>query len=173
MKILVFFVFCFTVVSTASFALQDTDSLMYELQRTKINSMLDSRSLKFGQYDFSLTNRTGFFGLKTKKDMQKSINILTEIIQTDNKIIKETKTLLDYKNYQQEKVSSKSKESESRSLAYMRTLNKLQKENENINSQIIEQKKDKNFFKNMTYTMGLVILGFGLFAYRKISSKKA
>ena len=171
MRILFFIVFYFT--STAVFAVQNADSLTYELQRNKINGMLNARSQKFGQYDQSLTSRTGIFGLKTKRDMQYSINILTEIIQTDNEILKETKTLLDYKNYQQEKVVSQSKESESRSLAYMRTLNKLQSENEKINIQINEYKKDKKFYQIIAYALGLAILCFGLFAYRKISFKKA
>jgi hypothetical protein len=171
MKIL--FLIVLSSISTSLFAFQNADSLTYELQRNKINSMLNARSEKFGQYDQSLTSRTGIFGLKTKRDMQNSINILTEIIQTDNEILKETKTLLDYKNYQQEKVVSQSKESESRSLAYMRTLNKLQTENEKVNAQISEYKKDKRFYQVIAFALGLTILGFGLFAYRKISLNKA
>lgn len=171
MRILFFIVFSF--ITSSVFAFQNTDSLTYELQRNKINDMLTARSQKFGQYDQSLLTKTGIFGLKTKRDMQNSINILTEIIQTDNEILKETKTLLDYKNYQQEKVVSQSKESEERSLAYMRTLNKLQTENERITSEIDDYKKDKKFYQIIAFALVLAILSFGLFAYRKISSNKA
>jgi len=171
MRILLF-VFFITFTSTSVFAFQNADSLSYELQRKKINGMLNARSQKFGQYDQSLITKTGIFGLKTKRDMQNSINILTEIIQTDNEILKETKTLLDYKNYQQEKVVSQSKQSEERSLAYMRTLNKLQTENQRIGTEIDDYKKDKKFYQIIAFSLGLAILSFGLFAYRKISLKK-
>jgi uncharacterized membrane protein YkgB len=159
------------IISVPVFAYQDADSLAYQLQRNKINEMLNARTQKFGQYDQSLIQKTGIFGLKTKRDMQNSINILTEIIQTDNAILKETKTLLDYKNYQQERVESKSKESETRSLSYMYTINKLQTENEKKNAQLSEYKKDKKFYQIISYALGLAIISFALFAFRKISLK--
>ena len=69
------------------------DSSAYQMQRKKINLLLADRSSKFGQYDQSLSSRTGIFGLKTKKDMQRSIDILTEIVRTDNNIFVELKFL--------------------------------------------------------------------------------
>lgn len=160
-----------SIIYLPVFAYQDADSLAYQLQRNKINEMLNARTEKFGQYDQSLIQKTGIFGLKTKRDMQNSINILTDIIKTDNDILRETKTLLDFKNYQQERVEFKSKESETRSLSYMYTINKLQTENEKKNTQLSEYKKDKKFYQIISYTLGLAIISFALFAFRKISSK--
>lgn len=169
MKLILIIIFQF--ISNALFAFQNPDSLAYQLQKNKINEMLSVRSDKFGQYDQSLNSRTGIFGLKTKKDMQKSINILRDIIYADNAILKETKTLIDYKNYQQERVENTSQESEVRSLGYMRTFNKIQTENVNMTAQLIDYKKDKKFYQIVSFALILSILSFALFAFRKISLK--
>ena len=169
MKLPLLLIFLF--VSNTLFAFQNPDSLAYQLQKNKINEMLTLRSDEFGQYDQSLTSRTGIFGLKTKKDMQKSLNILTDIIEADNAILKETKTLLDYKDYQQERVQNTSQESEVRSLGYMRTFNKIQSENVKISAQLIDYKKDKKFYQIFSFALVLSIISFALFAFRKISFK--
>jgi hypothetical protein len=62
----------------------NTDSLAYQLQRKKINDMLDVRKQKFGQYDESLSKHTGIFGFQTKKDIRRSNDILMDIVNTDN-----------------------------------------------------------------------------------------
>ena len=59
----------------------------YQAQRKKVNGLLQDRKEKFGQYSQSLSMRSGIFGLKTKKDMQRSIDILTEIVETDDTIL--------------------------------------------------------------------------------------
>ena len=70
-------VFC----STTAFSQPSTsDSSGYEAQRQKVNELLQQRSARFGQFDESLKQRTGIFGLKTKKDMQASIDILKQIV---------------------------------------------------------------------------------------------
>lgn len=161
----------FTILSFNCFARQNVDSLTYALQRNKINNMLEARRNKFGQFDVSLNSRTGIFGLKTKKDMQRSMDILREIVQTDNGIFKETKTLLDFKTFQQEQVASQSKESEYKNLAYMHTINKLQTENERLHEESDDFKKGKKFYQLVSFALGLAIISFGLFVYRKISLK--
>ncbi len=158
-------------VSYPVFCFQNTDSLAYQLQRNKINEMLDSRVSKFGQFTESLDKKTGIFGFKTKKDMQKSMDILKQIIETDNSILKETKTLLDFKTYQQEKVASESKESESRNMGYMRTINKLDTQNEKLSKELQEVKNSKKFYQLVSFALALAIISFALFVFRKISSK--
>ncbi len=160
-----------SLFSYQAFSFQNADSLAYELQRNKINSMLNARAAKFGQFTESLNQKTGIFGLKTKKDMQKSIDILTAIFETDNSILKETKTLLDFKTYQQETVEYKSKESETRNMAYMRTINKLQSENELIKADLKEHQKSKKFYQLVSFALALAIISFAVFAFRKISLK--
>jgi hypothetical protein len=154
-------------------AYQNVDSLTYSLQRNKINRMLQARSSKFGQFDNSLSQHTGIFGFKTKKDMQRSMDILTEIIRTDNAILKETKTLVDYRTFQQEQVASKGKDYEFKNLAYMKTINKLQTENDRLAKESLEVKKNKKFFQIVSFALGLAIISFALFVFRKISPKKS
>src|SRR5690554_7464066 len=82
----VFLFFAFMLLNSQSILAQDT--LAYEIQRQRVNTLLDQRSARFGQFDQSLNSRTGIFGLKTKKDMQNSIDILKEIVITDNNIFR-------------------------------------------------------------------------------------
>src|ERR1700744_6100442 len=115
--------FCLSFVN--SHAQSKTDSTAYEAQRKKINNMLAVRSQKFGQYDQSLAQHTGIFGLQTKKDIRRSNDILMDIVKTDNEIYKQLKILLDYRTFQQSQVQDKSKETESQSLGFMYTINQL------------------------------------------------
>lgn len=161
----------FIVISHFSFGFQNADTLAYNLQRNKINQMLDARSQKFGQFEESLASKSGIFGFKTKRDIQKSMDILTDIVRTDNDILKETKTLLDFKNFQQEQVEQKSQNSENINLAYMRTINKLQKETDRLNQQLQDTKKSQKFYQILAFALGLAIASIVLFVFRKISSK--
>src|SRR5690554_2014778 len=86
----------FIVLGTCPLRAQD--SLDYEIQRQKVNTLLKDRSERFGQFYESLESKTGIFGLKTKKDMQKSIDILKAIVLNDNHILKETQILVRYKD---------------------------------------------------------------------------
>ncbi len=101
-----------------------SDSTNYELQRTRVNRLLDERRGRFGDFDASLKARTGIFGLKTKKDMQASIDILKQIVETDNHIFKETKALLDFKEIEKQSVNSQAVTSNERISGYIRTISK-------------------------------------------------
>jgi hypothetical protein len=107
---------------------KNTDSLAYQLQRAKINHMLDVRKQKFGQYDQSLSKHTGIFGLQTKKDIRRSNDILMDIVKTDDDLFREIKVLMDYRVYQQQQVQSKSAEAESFNLGFMNTINRLRQQ---------------------------------------------
>lgn len=154
------------------FSYQNRDSLAYELQRNKINSMLSARSQKFGLYTESLNSKTGIFGLKTKKDMQKSIDILKDIIQTDNAILKETKVLLDYKNFEQERIVVRSKETDSKNIAYMRTINKLQDEVEKVKTEMQSEKDNSRFYQILSILLIVLIVICGLFIYSNNFKKR-
>ena len=82
------------------------DSSAYEVQRNKINKLLNERSSRFGQYDSSLGKRSGIFGLKTKRDLQFSNDILRQIVLTDNDIFSELKVLMDYKDFEKKQVEA-------------------------------------------------------------------
>src|SRR5476649_2067485 len=113
-------------------AQSNSDSLAYQLQRKKINSMLDVRRQKFGQYDQSLSMHTGIFGLQTKKDIRRSNDILMDIVKTDNAIYRELKILLEYRAFQQTQVQSHSKEADKSNLGFMYTINRLQQQTDRL-----------------------------------------
>ncbi|TDS15751.1 hypothetical protein [Sphingobacterium paludis] len=133
--LLVVFVLQFSALSL--FAQNDSDSVNYEQQRLRVNQLLDQRSARFGAYDESITKKTGIFGIfKTKKDMQKSIDILKEIVITDNNIFVETKRLLDLKDYESNRHAALANEYDKQVSAYMKTITKLQDENDKLRQQV-------------------------------------
>ena len=118
----------------------NSDSLAYQLQRTKINQMLEQRRQKFGQYDQSLKMHTGIFGLQTKKDIRRSNDILMDIVKTDNDIFRELKILMDYRVFQQQQAQTHSTESENVTLAYMNTINRLRSQIEQLKQEALKEK---------------------------------
>lgn len=120
------------------------DSIAYQLQRKKINGMLDVRKQRFGQYQQSLNDHTGIFGLQTKNDIRRSNGILMDIVKTDDNIYKELKILLEYRAFQQRQIQNHTKEAESINHGYMATINKLRQQNLLLKASVkkaIEEKK--------------------------------
>lgn len=143
---------------TSTYAQTTADSLTYEFQRKKINSMLQQRSRKFGQYDYSLGQHTGIFGLQTKKDIRRSNDILMDIVKTDNEIYKQLKILLDYRTFQQTQVLSKSKESEATNQAFMRNINKLRDQNAKLKDDIEAAEKQLGRWQRSFYIAAALLL---------------
>ena len=142
--------FCF--LSGICFAQVSNDSLAYRLERQKINAMLAQRTIKFGQYDQSLTLHTGIFGLQTKKDIRRSNDILMDIVKTDDSIYREIKILFDYTVFQRAQVQNHTKETEQSNLGFMTTINKLRRQVDELKAE--EQTKQRQYEK----TQGLFIL---------------
>ena len=159
---------CFTILYllcfTDSFATIQQDSTAYEKQRERVNKLLDQRHQRFGEFDTSLKSRSGIFGLKTKKDMQASIDILKQIVLTDNHIFQETKALLDYKDIQKQAVESQANESGERITGYIQTISKLQKSQDSLAEEIMVLQKKNTIYLNLLLFafLGLIILTFNL-----------
>src|SRR3569623_904302 len=99
------FLICLLLFAAGTVHAQSTsDSLAYNLQRKKINAMLDVRRQKFGRSQESLSKHTGIFGLQTKKDIRNSNEILMQIALTDDEIFRQLKILLDYSAFAQTQV---------------------------------------------------------------------
>ena len=144
----------------------DTDSITFEAQRQRINALLDDRSKRFGEFDSSLRKKTGVFGIfKRKRDMQRSIDILREIVLTDNDIFIETKKLLDIKGYESDKNESLAEEYDRQISGYMRTITKLQSANENAHKRILEleAKQRKSHSTILLLILSNLVTGFILY----------
>jgi hypothetical protein len=147
----------FLLASLAPVFASNPDSIAYQLQRQRINNMLEQRSQKFSQYTQSLDEHTGIFGWQTKKDIKRSGEILMEIVRTDNDIFKELKVLFDYKNFQQTQVQQHSHESEDKIAGYMLTINKLRAQNDVL----LKQQKDEEaayLSRQIAYIVVIVLL---------------
>lgn len=147
--------------SVIAFA-QKSDSLAYQLQRKKINAMLAQRTLKFGQYDQSLSMDTGIFGLQTKKDIRRSNDILMDIVKTDDSIYKELKILFDYSVFQRTQVQAHTNEAVENNLGFMTTINKLRNQVDQLkacaaNEQIAQEKTERNFIIALVAMFALIL----------------
>ena len=152
-----FCIFClFPVLVSAQ--KPNSDSLAYQLQRTKINQMLEQRRQKFGQYDQSLKMHTGIFGLQTKKDIRRSNDILMDIVKTDDDIFRELKILMDYRVFQQQQAQTHSNESENVTLAYMNTINRLRSQIDQLKQEAQSEKAHQQSM--LRIFIGLVVLLF-------------
>ncbi|MES2810102.1 MAG: hypothetical protein V4619_15830 [Bacteroidota bacterium] len=162
MKKLILLTFLLCVLAADVFAQKDIDSATYERQRQRINSMLAVRSQKFSRYDQSLTERTGIFGLQTKKDIKRSNEILMDIVKADNDIYAQLKILLDYRVFQQKQAVDRTKQAEGEALESMYTINRLQKQLEKVKKQQeelqVEHDKSSINFKISVFILVLIIL---------------
>lgn len=165
-------------ITLSNFALAQegipADTAGYESQRQKVNQLLTQRSARFGQFEESLQKRTGIFGLKTKRDMQASIDILKEIVLTDNNIFRETKLLLDYKEFEKGEVEKQALEFDRRINGYIATISKLQKEQAQLRAEIAALEETHQTSSGWLI-FGLTILllgGAGLFfVYRQRTTR--
>lgn len=149
---------------TWSLALQQhADTSGYEDQRQRVNELLNQRSARFGQFDESLQKRTGIFGLKTKKDMQASIDILKQIVLTDNDIFRETKLLLDYKDFEKSQVEQQASEFDGRINGYIKTISKLQQGQERLRQEVDSLQKTNRFYVGILTIFGLSIVGLVIY----------
>lgn len=153
---------CPAIVS-AQLSAPDTSS--YETQRQKVNELLQQRSARFGKFDESLKKRTGIFGLKTKKDMQASIDILKQIVLTDNDIFRETKMLLDYKDFEKSQITEQATEFDGRINGYIKTISKLQREQEQLVAEIDKLERSNRRNEGLLMLFGLTAVGIGTFLF--------
>lgn len=94
--------------------------------------------------------------------MQKSIDILRNIVINDNHIFIETRKLLDLKDAQSERYQKLAAEYDQQVSAYMKTINKLQQENDKLRGEISnlensDQGNDNKLFIAILIILGLVI----------------
>ncbi len=145
-----------------------TDTSAYQTQRLKINSLLAERSAKFGQYDLSLSARTGIFGLQTKNDLRNSNDILREIILNDNNIFRELKILMNYKDQEVQQVQSNAATTNKRIEGYMQTIKKLQDQNDQLKTTSTQVVKKEDTSTYVIILLSLIIVIGGIICYSKL-----
>lgn len=171
MNKLLLVLFCAAITATA-YGQASSDSAAYELQRKKINGMLNVRAQKFGRYDVSLSQHTGIFGLQTKKDIRRSNEILMDIVKTDNEIYRQLKILLDYRAFQQTQVQQKAKQVENTSLGFMYTVKRLQDEVAKLKMANEKQASELDRANRNFYIAVLLIVAFIAWLLRKVMKNR-
>jgi hypothetical protein len=164
-QILLLFLIAFSAQTFAQ-----TDSAAYQLQRIKINALLMQRSAKFGQYEQSLTARTGIFGFQTKDDIKNSNEILREIALNDNNIFRELKVLMDYKDVQVQQVQNTAAINNERIQKYMLAIKKLQDRNYELKVQLQKQVLRQNIFYYISGLLVIICAGMAYILLRKIKA---
>lgn len=150
------------------------DSTSFEQQRRRVNELLDERSRKFEEYNISLDQKTGVFGIfKTKGDMQKSIDILKAVVINDNKIFIETRKLLDLKDVEREKFQKLAAEFDAQITAYMKTISKLQQENDRFGEEIKNHENQEQNGNNISYISLVIIAVLGFIIFRQHTASKS
>jgi hypothetical protein len=172
MKNIVLFGFI-CLLSTKTLAQPYTDTLTYHIERTKINSMLQARASKFGQYDESLRQHTGIFGLQTKKDIRRSNDILMDIVKTDDDIYRKIKILMEYRVFQQTQAQTHSQESDQNNLGFMNTINKLRNELDKIKTINAEQEQHQKNITRWVVLVFILLLGSILYLFMQNRKLKA
>lgn len=97
-------------------------------EKAELIQLLELRKQKFEAYSNSLEKHTGFFGNKTKNDMQRSNEVLTDLVRIDNKIIGTLNRSVDFKNYEKLNLNFKTNEKELRLLELNGSIVTLQKQ---------------------------------------------
>jgi len=146
---------------------QNADSTSFEAQRMRVNKLIEDRKVKFGEYDLSLEKKSAIFGLfKSKDDMQRTIDILKNIVITDNNIFLETRRLISIKDDEKQKFQNLASEYDKQVSAYMGTINKLQKENEKLKKDIENLEGSDNSSNILLYIALAIIAVLSYFIYR-------
>jgi hypothetical protein len=95
------FLFMLTFLMSAGIILsQDRTAQDRSADRAELQKRLEERQKKFDAYSESLKKRSGFFGGKSKADIQHSNAVLRDIIETDNKIISVLNRVVDFRTYE-------------------------------------------------------------------------
>ena len=76
--------------------------------KQQMQLLLQERKDRFEKYSNSLGEKTGFFGGKSKKDLQSSQKILVEIVRLDNQLISILNRQLDFKDFQKTEMTYQS-----------------------------------------------------------------
>jgi hypothetical protein len=170
MKYILLLAFCLSF-SLSAFAQGNSDSLAYQLQRKKINSMLDMRRKKFGEYDQSLTQHSGIFGMQTKNDIRRSNDILMDIVKADDDIFQQTKILLEYRTFQQKQVEARSTQSDDSNIGFMNEINKLRAQNEKLKNDAVVTEQERQKKAQMALFIIIALFVAVLFLLRRIFVK--
>lgn len=176
LRLLITALFCTLLQQTSKSQIDsNSGSENYEQQRQRVNKLLEDRRKRFGDFELSTEKKSGILGIfKTKKDRQKSIKILQDIVVTDNHILNETRKLLEIKNYESNRHETLALTYDAQVTAHMRTISKLRQENNKLAAELKEttvKKRKSSFLLYMASGLLLLVALYALKLYKHNNRK--
>jgi hypothetical protein len=131
--------------------------------REELHKLLEERQKKFDAYSTSLRKRSGFFGGKTKADMQRSNAVLKDIIETDNRMISVLNRVVDFKVYEKVTMNYDLLSCNERVENLQRGVEMLNKQMSNLAASNATLKKQTGSLKFLSTAFGIIVLGLLIF----------
>ncbi len=135
--------------------------------REELHKLLDERKKKFDAYSASLKKRSGFFGGKSKQDIQRSNEVLRDIIESDNRIISVLNRVVDFKVYEKVNMNYELLSCNERVENLQSAVDALNKRVSTLTSTNDVLKKNTGNLKLLATAFGLVVIGLLVFITRK------
>ena len=123
--------------------------------RAELQKLLEERKKKFDSYSESLKKRSGFFGGKSKADIQRSNEVLRDIIETDNRMISVLNRVVDFKTYEKVNMNYDL-------LSCNERVENLQRAVDVLNKRVTTFASSNEELKNKSGTLKLLASAFGI-----------
>lgn len=137
--------------------------------RAELHQLLMERQKKFDAYTTSLKKRSGIFGGKTKVDMQRSNEVLTDIIESDNKIISVLNRVVNFKTYEKVNMNYELLSCNERVGNLQRAVDVLNKQVNSLTSSNEAVQKKAGNYKLLASFFGILLLVLLVFFIRRFS----
>ena len=157
----------FTILFFATLISFKVSAQSTPVDRQQLMKLLEERRSKFDAYAASIEKHSGFFGNKTKKDMQQSNEVLTEIVQTDNRIISVLNRTVDFKNYEKVNLNYDVQSHADRVNNLLHSVDTLQKQVVALNTNKSNLDKRVQHFKFIIFLFATFAVGLFFLLIRK------
>jgi hypothetical protein len=135
--------------------------------RAELQKLLEERQKKFSAYSESLKKRSGFFGGKSKADIQRSNEVLRDIIESDNQIIKVLNRVVDFRTFEKVNMNYDLLSCNERVDNLQRAVDMLNNRVSKLTSSNATLEKQTGNLKFLSTTFGILLLGLLIFIARR------
>lgn len=135
--------------------------------REELHKLLELRKKKFDAYSESLKKRSGFFGGKSKMDIQRSNEVLMDIIESDNKMISVLNRVVDFKTYEKVNMNYELLSCNERVGNLQRAVDALNKQVSTLSSSNAALEKKTGSLKLLASAFGILVLALLILVMRR------
>jgi hypothetical protein len=151
----------FLVLSTSAFAQTEMQD------RMNLQNLLAERAKNFSAFTSSIQKRSGIFGNKTKGDLQKSNDILIDIVTLDNDIMDALHRSLSYKTFEKTTDNYSSRDCEMKLKQSMQVTDTLMKQITVLEDKIKHPGTSSTVYKILFFLSALACLVLAIRLKRK------